>query len=294
MRTRLLLLATVLACSAPRPSPPRGRVVLSVEGRVENGPFRFGAEDLPRLPRRAFEAMPPFGPAAESTRFEGLALAVLLADSMEVAREADTAIVYGDAGVAWPVPLPLIRQLRPVLADRAGGEAVGAWRKGAAPLQLAWPNLEQPGIDTDPRLRWWWIGGVNTIVLQSWTRSYGRALRVPAGAGNGARRGASVLGSQCIGCHRIRGMGGTRGPPLTGVEALRDERALAAKLRNHLREVSGMAGAPELGTGTAHEIGEFLEAVRLAGAPDDEPVELSPPLPIEPAPTTRPLGPGSP
>ena len=94
MRTRLSVLVVLLACAAPHPQPPRGQEVLRVEGKVENAPFRFGRDDLPQLPRRAFEAA---APGQERSRMvQGIALDTLLSDRMEVKPEADTAVVHGD------------------------------------------------------------------------------------------------------------------------------------------------------------------------------------------------------
>ncbi len=285
MRTRVCVLAVLLACAAPRPQPPSGAVVLVVEGKVENAPFRFGRDDLGHLPRRGFAATAPIAAGAR-TRFEGIALAALLADRMEVKREADVAVVHGVGGVAAPVSLALVRQLRPVLADSVGGEDVARWRAGAAPLQLAWPNLEHPGLDTDPRVRWWWVGGVSRIVLEEWTSTYGRALRVPHGAGDAARLGAGVLATSCIGCHRVRGVGGTRGPPLTGGAI--DARRVLALPRTHLRQVSGSAGAPDFTPDDAGQVAAFVSAVRVAGPDDDEFTPPPPPPAGDEAPPPRP------
>lgn len=278
MRTRVLLAAALVACVAPRPRPPRGEQVLVVEGRVKNAPFRYGADDLSSLPRRAFEAAPPFTTSA--VRFEGIAIAALLSDAMALRSDADLVVFRGAQGYAAPVPLTLVRYLRPVLADRAGGEPVASWLPSARPLQLAWPDRAYPGIDSDPRLRWWWVGGVTRVELQNWATTYGRALRVPAGATDPARLGAQAIATGCIVCHSVRGVGGTRGPPLVAALA-RDRSAFARKLRDHARDVSGIASAPELPAGRAGGIADFLHAVEVAGtppAPDDELL----PIPGEP------------
>ena len=285
MRTRLCVLALLAGCFTPHPRPPAGGVVLRIEGMVENAPFTFGRDDLPRLPRRAFEAVAPFANEHQPARFEGVAVAQLLADEMEVMREADIAVVHGEDGVAVPVPLPMIRQLKPVLADSVGGERVEAWRAGAAPLQLAWPNVDHPGVDTDPRMPWWWVGGVSRIEIRSWTATYGKALRVPSGASDAARLGVDVLASRCIGCHRVRGVGGTRGPALTGNDQARAR--LPARLRTHLRAVSGIHDIAEPTPEEVASVAAFLEAVAIAGEDDDEVI-----VPPRRAPE-RPLPPGS-
>ena len=277
MRTRLLAAAVLLGCAAPHPRPPSGEVVLSFVGAVRNGPFVYGTEDLRTLPRRTFEAIWPAG--AGPAHFEGVALGPVLGEAMELEHEADTAVFRGDRGLAVPVPVAVVRQLNPVLADRVDGGAVAAWRTGARPLQLAWPNREAPGIDTDPRMRWWWVEGVTEVALQSWVRTYGRALRVPVGAPDEARLGAEAIASSCIGCHRVRGTGGRRGPELTGALA-GDGAALAERLRDHLAKASGGGSAPEVLPATARRIAAFLRAVELAGPHADD--DLPPPAPEPP------------
>ena len=270
MRTRLGLFALLAACSAPRPQPPRGAVVLTVEGKVEFAPFRFGAEDLPHLPRGAFRAIAPGGQSADAKRFEGVALETVLTDKMELNHDADTAIVHGADGVEVPVPLAVVRQLRPVLADHANGTPFGPSAAGPVSLSLVWPNLDHPGIDTDPRMRWWWVGGVEKIVIQSWLATYGRALQVPAGAPASARLGADVVSAQCIGCHRIHGMGGTRGPELVRSGERPVVRASRAGLRGHLRAVSGTPSAPEITAAVADQVIAFLDSLAEAGPFRDE------------------------
>lgn len=286
MRTRLLAAVVLLGCAAPHPRPPSGEVVLSFVGAVKNGPFQFGTADLATLPRRSFQASFPAG--AGLARFEGVALGPVLADAMELEREADTAVFRGDRGLAVPVPVALLRQLNPVLADRVDGGAVAAWRDGARPLQLAWPNREAPGIDTDPRMRWWWVSGVSEVALQSWIRTYGRALRVPVGAPDEARLGAEAIASSCIGCHRVRGTGGQRGPELTGAVVRGGEPAFAGRVRDHLRQVSGVASAPVTGPATARRIAAFLDAIEVSGPlPEDDLPPPAPELPPERSPGRR-------
>jgi len=59
MRKRVLLAAALVACAGPRPRAPRGEVVVTFEGNIEHGPYRFGEGDLPDLPRRGFKALSP-------------------------------------------------------------------------------------------------------------------------------------------------------------------------------------------------------------------------------------------
>ena len=267
MRTRLALAVALLACSGGRPFVTRGAPVVTFDGKVEKGPAVLGTADLQSLARRGFDALPPGG---ERARFEGLALSPLLGDTLELGHEADTAVFHGEGGRAVAVPLVSIRQLKPVLADKADGVAIAAWRRGAAPLQLAWPNLGAPGIDTDPRVRWWWLGGVQRVEIVSWIATYGRALRVPPGASDAARLGADVIDTSCLGCHRLRGVGGTRGPELTAALVKGEPSALAPRLRVHLQHASGEASAPEITPAAAGQVVAFLRAVELAVHAEDE------------------------
>ena len=259
--------AALLACAGARPFPTHGEPVVTFEGRLERSPAVVGAEDLRALPRRTFEAAPPAGAPA---RFAGLALAPLLADSLSLTRDADTAVFHGEGGRVAAVPLSAVRRLKPVLADEVDGAAVAAWRREAAPLVLAWPAREAPGIESDPRYRWWWVGGVRRVELLSWRASYGKALRVPPGAPDAARLGADVLGASCLACHRLRGAGGTRGPELTAALVRGDLGPLASRLRGHLRQVSGAADAPELTPAQLGLAAAFLRAVELAAPPEEE------------------------
>lgn len=290
MRTRVALAAALLACAGGRPFVTRGTPVVTFEGKVEHGPAVLGKTDLESLARRAFAAVPP---GATRARFEGLALAPLLGDTLELARDADTAVFHGEGGRVAAVPLVSIRQLRPVLADRVDGADTGAWRRGAAPLQLAWPNLDAPGIDSDPRLRWWWVGGVERVELVSWLATYGKALGVPPGADDAARLGADVLATSCLGCHRVRGAGGTRGPELTQALVRGGPQGLATRLRDHLRVVSGTPSAPAVTPLAAGQVSAFLDVAALAGREEDELKEPEQPEAPPAVPSTKqPLGPG--
>jgi hypothetical protein len=290
MKKRTLLAAAALvACAGPRPHPPHGALVLTVDGKVEQGAFTFGADDLPQLPRRAFEGAAP-APRPSGAKFEGVAVAKLLGDEVDVARGSDVAVFHGEGGYAAVVPLATLRQIRPVLADEVDGQPVGKWRAGAGPLQLAWPNLEQPGIDSDPRMRGWWVGGVTRIEMQSWIASYGRALRVPPGAGDDARKGASAAVS-CLSCHKLRGSGGTAGPELRDLQIAADPGKFEARMREHLGRVAppGTVLDPIATAAAAHDVTAFLKAVELAGPrPDDEVQVQEPQLPPPPPPIMTP------
>lgn len=290
MRMRVLTVAVLVACSGPRPRPPKGEVVVSFEGRVENGPFRFGKDDLPGLPRHGFKAVSPI--TGKEAKFEGVAVTAILGDVLEVATGGDTAVFHGQGGYAAPVPIAALRHLKPVLADKVDGAPVGEWRGDAAPLQLAWPNVEQPGIDSDPRMRWWWVAGVRKVEIQNWIATYGRALRVPQGSSDEARLGAEAISVSCIGCHKVRGVGGTRGPELMDASVRRDPQAFTANMREHLAKASGTESAPETSPVAARQIAAFLHAVDLAGTRPEEDVQ-PPDLPALPPPVPGGHAPGS-
>jgi hypothetical protein len=282
MRTRVLLAAALVACAGPRPRVPRGEVVVSFEGAVEHGPFRFGKDDLPGLPQRGFKAVSPL--TGKEASFEGLSVAAVIADEMELSPGVDTAIFHGRDGYAAPVPIAALRQLRPVLAYRVNDAPVGEWSKEAAPLQLAWPNVDQPGIDSDPRMRWWWVGGVERVELRSWVATYGKALRVPQGSSDEARLGAEAISLSCIACHKVRGVGGTRGPELRSQAVQGDRGAFSETIRKHLSSVSGMDSAPETSGASARQIAAFLQVIDLPGGrpEEDTPPEQPPAAPRAP------------
>ena len=69
-----------------------------------------------------------------------------------VCLSAATELISGfgaPARTAIPIPLTVIRQLKPVLADRADGTRL-------ATKILAWPTEHQQGLATDPRAATWW------------------------------------------------------------------------------------------------------------------------------------------
>ena len=275
---RLVLAAALLACSGSRPRPASGDLVFQVSGRVESGPHKFGKDDLAKLPRRSFEAVAPQG--GPKAKFEGVALVEIFSREVEVMRDVDIALVHGRGGLAVAVPVAALRQLRPILADRVDGAPISAWRADAGTLLLAWPNQEQPGIDTDPRMRWWWVPGVVKIEMVSWLPTYGRALRVPAGASDEARLGAEVVQGSCLNCHKVRGIGGTRGAKLDDEAVAKDPGSFSSRMRDHLAKTSGMPAAPQVTPTQARDVAAFLRAVEIAGQgrPDEE-IKEAPPLP---------------
>jgi mono/diheme cytochrome c family protein len=278
MRTRLAIAVALAACAGPRPREPSGELAFQVSGRVEQGPYKFGVDDLPKLPRGAFFAVPP--QRGTKARFEGVAIGDVLTREVEVLRDADVMLVHGHGGLAVVVPLAAVRQYRPVLADHVDGAPTPSWNADAGKLLLAWPNLDQPGFDTDPRVRWWWVPGVVKVELVNWLPTYGRALRVPPGAGDDARLGAEVLQGSCLVCHKVRGIGGTRSRDLKDELVRKDPEAFTAMLHDHLRKASGIPSAPEVTPAQARGVAAFLRALDIAGAGrvEDEIKEL-PPLP---------------
>lgn len=289
----LVLAAALLACAGPRPRPPKGEVVVTFEGKIEHGPYRFGKDDLPALPRRSFKAVPPSTTAQAS--FDGMLVSSVISDEMEISKGVDIAVFHGQDGYVAPVPIAAMRQLKPILADKVNGGAVADWNKAAAPLQLAWPNVDEPGIDTDPRMRWWWVGGVRKVEMQSWVATYGRALRVPQGSSDDARLGAEAISVSCLACHKVRGVGGTRGPALRGASIPGDAEAFASSMREHLSKVTGSQSAPETSGVATRQIAAFLRAIELAGSrPEDEaPLEQPPPPPRTPGGYGPGIGPGT-
>jgi hypothetical protein len=278
MRTRAVGLATILAVAAcsstPRARTGTGTPVLTVHGGVVGGAARFGAPDVAQLHRRSFRAMDPRG-GAEAT-YEGIALSRLLGEGLELDKAVDVVVVHGEDGYQVPIPLSVVRQLGPVLADRVNGTPLAEARPDAAPFALVWPTRDAPGLAHDPRARWWWVDGVKRLEVISWGTTYGVALRVPTGAADEARPGADGFETSCINCHRVRGVGGSRGPELT--TKLKDPVAherFAGLVRNHAarRDAAAIAALP---APSVRQIGAFLRAVALAGPPlpgEEPPVE---------------------
>jgi hypothetical protein len=291
MRTLSIALAAALACAAPpRRRPPPGEVALTVEGKVDRGPAYLTTKDLSALPRRTFRAREPR--AGQVTTFEGVSLAAVLSDAAPPLRTADIAVVRGRDGTAAALPLARIRELKPILADRADGRPIAEWAKEAGvPAEsflLAWPNLDQPGLDTDPRARSWWVSGVATVGLEAWLATYGKALRLSAGATDEARRGAEVVAIHCLPCHSVRESGGRRGPDLTGVLKSKDRERFAEGVRRHALD-TGLPAGPT-GDTFLREIAAFLASLETSEPPvpeEGEPREDAPP-PQKPPPGAYP------
>lgn len=204
------LVVAVAACSSKErlPRAAHGAPVLQVRGAIKGGPHELGRSDLEKIPRLKVSGVDPR--TGLPAQYEGVSLAALVSERVELRRGADTVVVRTADRSAIPIPLTVIRQLKPVLADRADGVRI-------TPTELAWPTAEQRGLASDPRAASWWARDVVALELVDWQRTYGPALAPPEGAQDEARRGAGVYAESCISCHRVRGQGGERGPDLTTV-----------------------------------------------------------------------------
>lgn len=296
MRTisALSLLLALPACSGgPRPRLPPGEVALTIDGRLEDGPLDLRAAELRNFPRRAFRGREP--ETGREALFEGVSVGDLLAEAVRPKRGADTLVVRSRDGREALVTRTRLKDLRPILADRADGKPIAEWAREAgaaleAPL-LAWPDLEQPGLALDPRVPAWWVGGVSTLVVESWVRSYGRALALRPEASDQARRGQVRFADHCLPCHRLRGAGGTRAPQIVppGWPPAR----IAARLEAHGADVAWIPAGAD-GADTQREIAAFLQAVASSPAPPEEWAEepdeaprRPPPPPGTPRPSVR-------
>lgn len=275
MRTisALALLAALSSCSGPRPRLPPGEAALTIEGRLEDGPLDLRATDLRAYPRRSFRALEPV--TGREALFEGVSVEDLLADAVRPKRGVDLLVARGRGGRLALVAWTRLRDLRPILADRADGKPLADWARQAgaaleAPL-LAWPNLEQPGLALDPRAPAWWVSGVSALVVESWVGSYGRALSLSPEASDQARRGQARVADHCLPCHQVRGAGGTRGPEL-GLPGWTADR-IAARLEIHGAAAWLPPGAE--GEAARREIAAFLQAVASTPAPAEEGKEQS-------------------
>lgn len=269
----LLLLA--LACSAGTrlPRGPRGEEVLQVRGALKGAPFRLGEADLDSLKQGKVRGVDPV--TGREASYQGVDLEALL-DRLDLTGGADTLVLRTADQQAVPVPLSVVRELRPVLAKRADDQ----------PLEsrlVAWPNLAHHGMNSDPRAPLWWARNVVALEYVSWARVFGRALRLPEGAPAGALAGATVFGSRCLACHRIRETGGANGPELTRDEQAPTLERLASVLPGH----PGWAGPgmapprPEV----VSQLAAFLWSAARTRAEDvgeDEPEPLTPPPTLPP------------
>lgn len=250
-------------CGGARlPTRPVGETLLTVRGQVKDGPYYLQRSDLAGLARTGFRARPPGATAA--VRFDGVSLQRLLEFRLQPIEGAETLIFVGRDGVAVPVSGALIRQYGPILADTEDGKAI-------AP-RLAWPNLDQRGLDADPRAALWWTGPIEAIDVVSWDRTWGRALRAPPGASDEARLGAGQFALRCAACHRLHGAGGLRGPALDGKVGMLGREGFVVAMRRHAGWPDRVGAELAPGDEVAGQLAAFLAASDLAGLQPDETV----------------------
>lgn len=290
----LLVLVAVVGCARPQYRATTDDAVLTIEGRFRGSPAQLDLAALRGFEQRTVRGSDPWSPSTELA-YEGTSLPAVVRE-LDPRRGVDLAVVHGGGGYVVAIPLPAIRQHRPVLAERAGGRSIAeVLGEKEARFALAWPSADAPGFDEDPRTRWWWARDVKRVELVSWFDTYGRALRVPAGASDAARHGADAYATSCIHCHRLRGAGGKRGPELSdGISSTGRARFLEA-VRTHGARVPELKGVDL--TRRLPEVAAFLEAVAAAPPPlpGEEPPPEQPqdePVPGEELPPTMPpIGP---
>lgn len=256
------------ACSRgpglPKAPPRQG--ALELGGAIQGGPYFLGPEQLSAIPQRTVRGVDP--QTGRAATWQGTALHELL-ERLKLRRGADTLVVTTSDGETIPVPVWKILEMRPVLADRADGTAL-------PDRVIAWPNVEQPGLDGDPRSRAWWARRVTKLAVVDWERAFGRALRAPAGASDEARLGSGQYALRCVACHRLRGVGGEKGPELTRAGERLDLAGFSAALGRHPEYARDAArtGAPP--QHAVRQLWTFLREVARAGPavaeePQDEP-----------------------
>jgi hypothetical protein len=263
-----------VGCAGPRlPNKAVGETVLTIRGQVKDGPYYLQRSDLAHLPRQGFRARPP-GSAADA-RFDGVSLRKLLEYYLQPTEGGDTLVFVGKDGVAIPVTLGLILQYGPIVADQIDGQPV-------AP-RLAWPNLDQRGLDADPRSELWWNGPLEALEVVAWARSWGRVLRLPPGASDEARLGAGQYGLRCAGCHKFHGVGGQRGPVLDGAAARLGPGGFATAMLRHPGWPARLGQELTSSEDVARQVAAFLAAADVTGIPPAE--EFKPPTPPKPPPS---------
>jgi hypothetical protein len=292
MKRTLLVFLAVVGCAKPQYRSAGADVVLTVEGRVRGSPVAFDAAALRALEQRTVRGRDPS--TGSELSYEGASLLALVRE-LEPKRGVDLVVVHGRGGFTVAIPLPAVRQYRPVLADRIGGRSAEEALGERGRLALAWPNVESPGFDDDPRTRWWWPRDVTRVELVPWFETYGRALRAPSGASDQARHGADAFATSCMHCHQLRGAGGKRGPDLSAGITPAARQQFLATVHAHESRVPELKGVDL--TRRLPEIAAFLEAVESAGPPlpgDEPPPEQAPEEPPpgeELPPVGPPLGP---
>ncbi len=259
----LVALAALAACASSKPPLPRSApgeaTVVEVRGAIKGGPFPLSAKALRTLPQASIHGADPATGREET--WDGVPLAAIVNDRVNRAKGADTVIVRTADRAAVPIPIVVVRQLRPVLAERADGAPL------PAPV-LAWPNREQIGLQTDPRQSLWWAHGVTALEIVEYQATFGRALAPPEGAPDGARLGADTFGARCVACHQVRGAGGQKGPDLTSVASRIGPDAFRELLERHpgWADQDGATDTP--GRETASQLWTFLHAVALTPRPE--------------------------
>jgi hypothetical protein len=280
----LLLLLAAAGCSRGPglPKEARGDDALELSGAVQEGPFFLGPAELAKLPQRSVRGVDP--ETGRTAVWQGTALHEVF-ERVKLRRGADTVVVRTTDGEAIPVPIWKLLEMRPVLADRADGTAL-------PDRVLAWPNVEQPGLETDPRSREWWARRISKLEVHDWERSFGRALRPPPGASDDARLGAGQFGLRCVACHQLRGMGGTKGPELTRAGDRLDSGRFSAAVQKHPHFAGDAArGSDAPPDQVVGQVWAFLRAVARYGPPPaEEPADESQDREEEqkPSPTGRP------
>jgi hypothetical protein len=274
MRKRWLLAGMALAlaslaagCTGARlPTKATGEPLLTVRGQLKDGPFELGRKDLAVLPRAGFRARAP-GAAAEA-RYDGVSLLKILGHELRPDDEADTLVFLGKDGVAVPLTGAIVRQYGPILADEVDGAPV-------AP-RLAWPNMDQRGLDADPRATFWWTGPIEAVEVMTWEKTWGRALRSPPGSSDLARLGAGQYLVHCAACHRLHGVGGQRGPALDGAAGRLGTAPFVAAVQRHPGWPARVGTELASGADVAAQVAAFLATSDQAGVPPPE-EELKPP-----------------
>jgi mono/diheme cytochrome c family protein len=262
MRKLSLLLLVLAAAGCSRaPSLPKGARsdgALELGGAVEGGPYFLGPDVLGKLPQRSIRGVDP--ETGRTATWQGTVLHELFA-RVKLLPGADTLVVFTTDGEAIPVPIWKLMEMRPVLADRADGTAL-------PDRVLAWPNVEQPGLETDPRSREWWARRISKLEVHDWERSFGRALRPPPGASDDARLGSGQFGLRCVACHQVRGMGGTKGPELTFAGDRLDSVRFSAAVQKHPHFAGDAARRSDSpAEQVLGQVWAFLRAVARSGPP---------------------------
>ena len=164
----------------------------------------------PRCPAARSAGVDPV--TGREARWEGTPLALLVSDRVAPKKGADTVIVRTAEGTAVPIPLTVIRQRRPILADRADGVPIGTRDRARG---RTWSRRGSPTIRAR---RSWWARGSRALEIVYWQRApRDRARR----ARRRARRRAARLGRVRRALRRVppapRARADERGPDLTAV-----------------------------------------------------------------------------